>query len=176
MSTGIYPRKSPSDRFWERVDKRGPIPAHRPELGPCWVWTGGMHNAGYGYLSACGSKVLAHRFVYELVVGPIPEGLDIDHECHNGSGCLGGTSCPHRMCVNPMHLAPATRSANVLRGVGSPATNARKTHCKRGHEFTPENIYTHPGRPNHRECAICMREAEAARPPRLGRSKRQGIQ
>jgi hypothetical protein len=151
MPTGIYPRKSATARFWERVAKDGPIPAHRPDLGPCWVLTKGLRGDGYGRLSVDGRYVMTHRFAYELLVGPIPAGLTIDHLCRNHA------------CANPRHLEPVTRGENCLRGVGSPAANARKTHCKRGHEFTPENTYVHPGRPRHRECVICMRAAEQRR-------------
>lgn len=91
--------------FWAKVDKHGPVPAHRPDLGPCWVWTAARHGKGYGMFSVDRKrKVRAHRFAYEMMVGPIPEGLDLDHLCRN------------RACVNPEHLEPVTRSVNLKRG------------------------------------------------------------
>lgn len=87
-----------------------------------------------------------HRVVYEALVGPIPDGMVIDHLCRQPS------------CVNPAHLEPVTRRENVLRGLTLPAANARKTHCKHGHEFTPENTYLFPT--GTRGCRTCARAAK----------------
>jgi hypothetical protein len=86
---------------------------------------------------------------YELAIGPIPEGLTIDHLCRN------------RGCVNPAHLEAVTNRTNLLRGDGIAALNARKTHCKRGHEFTPENTYV--WREGTRACRACHTAQEQAR-------------
>jgi hypothetical protein len=108
----------------------------------CWHWTGRVARDGYGFLHVGGGRyVLAHRWSYEHHVGPIPEGLTIDHLCRV------------RHCVNPEHLEPVTQRVNNLRSESEPAKNARKTHCKRGHEFTPENTYRH--RDGRRECGTC---------------------
>ena len=106
----------------------------------CWIWQGVPNSTGYG----------PHRRVYELMVGPIAEGLDLDHRCRI------------RLCLNPEHLHPMTRSENLSIGLmahqpkGGPAlVNALITHCKRGHAFTPENTYLSPD--NRRICRECQR-------------------
>jgi hypothetical protein len=116
------------DRFWGFVDKSA----------PCWLWTGSLDRKGYGtWTRANKLKVRAHRFAYQLVVGTIPDGLDLDHLCRV------------RNCVNPAHLEPVTRKENLRRGISG---NGSKTHCKRGHEFTPENTYKTA---NGRGCVAC---------------------
>ena len=70
----------------------------------CWEWQGSMVENGYGVVSVNGANIKAHRRYYEVLVGPIPPGLDLDHLCRN------------RACVNPDHLEPVTRSVNLIRG------------------------------------------------------------
>lgn len=71
-------------RFWAKVNKNGPVPKHRPELGPCWVWTGGTNEHGYGIIGRAGTGVIkAHRAAWILEFGAIPEGVDILHCCDN---------------------------------------------------------------------------------------------
>lgn len=125
-------------RFWIKVDLS--------VADGCWPWTGTIiPGKGYGSFKVNGQAVRVHRFAYELLVGPIPAGLQIDHLCRN------------RACVNPAHMEPVTNRENVLRGKGPSAENARKTHCARGHPFTPENVYRQPSRPHSRECRECAR-------------------
>lgn len=119
MPVGIYPRKSAIERFWPKV--------HKTET--CWNWIACIGGAGYGQFYSGERLVGAHRWSYEHFVGPIPFGLTIDHLCRN------------RPCVNPQHLEPVTKRENNLRGVGSPAKNAAKIHCKRGHEFVQKVGY-----------------------------------
>lgn len=99
---------SRSRRFWQKVNKDGPIPASRPELGPCWIWTGYVApKTGYGQYGGHGSgrSRLVHRVAYEYLVGPIPEGMHLDHLCRN------------RQCVNALqHLEPVPPRENILRG------------------------------------------------------------
>src|ERR1700723_1857889 len=108
-------------RFWKKVNQCGPIPAHRPDLGPCWEWLGSPGDSGYGHFWHEGKKRLAHRFSYELFVEAIPAGLVIDHLCRN------------HICVNPDHLEPVTDRVNILRGEGPAARNVLATECHRGH-------------------------------------------
>lgn len=86
----------------------------------CWLWVGAKSGEGYGVIRWEGVAQPAHRWMYERLVGPIPDGLDLDHQCHNDDlSCSGGSTCPHRPCVNPAHLLPSTRAENLSRGNGS---------------------------------------------------------
>jgi hypothetical protein len=146
--------RDPVARFWEAADCSG-------GLDTCWPWTKGVSSQGYGqFTSADARKVLAHRVAYELAYGPIPDGLTVDHRCHDPAVCGLGADCPHRRCVNPAHLEAVTMVVNVMRGSGVGATNAAKTHCIHGHEFTPENTYIRKG---NRHCIKCRRRRERER-------------
>lgn len=123
-------RTAPIERFLQKTEMT--------YLG-CWNWTGYLNTGGYGSLYT-GEKpsVLSHRFSYEHFVGPIPDGLALDHLCRN------------KGCVNPFHLEPVTRAENTRRAF------ALQTHCKYGHEYTPEN--THISVVGSRKCRQCNRE------------------
>lgn len=119
------------------------------DISACWVWTAMLNVSGYGAIRV-GSKldgstrmVHAHRVSYELAVGPIPDGKEIDHLCRN------------RACINPMHLEAVTKKVNTLRGESFSAMNAAKTHCDRGHRFDDANTYVWRG---WRMCRACRSE------------------
>lgn len=104
----------------------------------CREWMGKRDSAGYGQLNMAGHKAwLAHRLSYETFVGPIPEGLTIDHLCENPP------------CINPEHLEPVTNAENMRRRA------ERRTHCLRGHEISEANSYTPVG--HRRRCRVCDR-------------------
>lgn len=123
----------------------------------CRLWDGATYPSGYGCFLYNKSNTGAHRASYEMYVGPIPEGLEIDHTCHtNDLSCPGGVTCKHRRCVTPEHLEPVTGKVNCLRGRSPAALHAVKTHCAKGHPFSEENTYRGTGR---RYCRKCGNEA-----------------
>lgn len=125
-----------------------------PQPNGCIWFTGCIRPDGYGQTPRQGSE-LAHRAAYEHFVGPIPEGLDLDHRCHNtDESCAGGPTCLHRRCVNVEHLEPATRGENVRRGRGG-SNNSRKTHCPQGHPYDEVNTFVNSK--GGRECRTCLR-------------------
>lgn len=140
------------ERFWSKVDR---------SAGPdaCWPWTAAINPTdGYGYIGV-GRKGEgmrgAHRVAYEETYGPVAQGLDVDHTCHNGTDCPGGASCIHRRCCNPSHLEAVTHRVNMLRGNTIAARNAAVTHCPHGHEYTPDNTRIESN--GARKCRTCIR-------------------
>lgn len=140
--------KTEDQRFWEKVDKSGPVPECAPALGPCWTWMAGGTAAGYGQFRARGKARYSHRWSYEKVHGPIPPGLHLDHLCRN------------TWCCNPTHLEAVTPEVNILRGVGVSAISAAQTHCAKGHELKPENLVSYG---KGRRCRPCNLEWQAER-------------
>jgi hypothetical protein len=112
----------------------------------CWIWTAAMSNTGYGSIGVEGKTCHAHRIAYELWVGPIPEGAQIDHLCRE------------RACVNPAHLEVVSAQENAKRGLNG----VLKTRCAQGHPWTEEHIYHRPGS-GKKMCGTCNRERSRAR-------------
>jgi hypothetical protein len=122
----------------------------------CWIWQGWIDRYGYGRDNT--ARKYAHRLVYESIVGPIPDGMVMDHLCHNADlSCAGGSECRHRACVNPAHLEPVSRSENAKRGRGAGVAHASKTECKQGHPYDEANTYHRPN--GGRGCRKCKAEA-----------------
>ena len=127
-------KESDSVRWWSYV-----VPTEG-----CWHWTGWSSRDGYGRFQVRTKGPMAHRFGYEMLVGPIPEGLTLDHLCNNPG------------CVNPEHLVPATVVDNVMRGNGACVRNSKRTHCPKGHPLSGDNLI--PSRLPSRGCLTCHRE------------------
>lgn len=148
-----------ADRFWEKVDKNGPISTYRPDLGNCWIWSAQLNvESGYGCFWLSRDKItgknnnaLAHRVSYELTIGTVPDELQIDHLCRV------------RNCVRPSHLEPVTSAQNTERGDLSFNGNEQriKTQCINGHPF--DSLNTKKAKSKYgcgisRQCRVCNRE------------------
>jgi len=128
----------------------------------CWLWTGSVTSTGYGRAWNGTRSDWVHRIVYELTVGPIPTGLEIDHVCHMvDKACLGGAACPHRRCVRPDHLEAVTKSVNSRRSRQPELTrarHARQTHCRNGHPLVGVNLRMNVD--GRRVCKTCSQDAQ----------------
>lgn len=133
------------ERFWEKV---------REDDSGCWLWTAATNRNGYGSFhveqpgGTRGKQLTreAHRHAYVVLVGDVPEGMELDHRCRN------------RTCCNPAHLEPVTHAENLAR-----SSTATKTHCVNGHEFTDENTWVPKDRPTQRYCRACNRDRQRRR-------------
>ena len=125
-------------RFWAKVNPNGPIPARRPELGPCWLWTAALTTKGYSKFWFDQRLWPGHLLLYVSIIGPVPAGLELDHLCRN------------RACLRLNHLDPVTHRENCLRG---DFWQLAKTHCPQGHPYDEANTYFRTE--GHRRCREC---------------------
>jgi hypothetical protein len=136
---------SEEQRFWSKVEKSE----------SCWTWTASQTRGGYGqFYKDGGIPILAHRWSYQSVNGPIPDGLVMDHLCRV------------RNCVRPDHLEATTQRINILRGNGLAAQQAEQTHCKRGHSLEDAHILSR----NRRDCRKCRKMRNNSRSREYRRS------
>jgi hypothetical protein len=131
----------PKERFWTKVEVRAD--------DECWPWVASRCREGYGRFNATDIELpstLAHRIAYTWLVGPIPEGMTLDHLCRRPA------------CVNPNHLEPVSASENARRAV---PWNRGKTHCIHGHSFDEANTYV--ASDGRRACKACRSRIQARR-------------
>jgi hypothetical protein len=124
------PRRPLEDRFWEKVDRRGP--------DDCWNWTASTAE-GYGQIGDQGQPRRAHQIAWELMVGPRTPGLVIDHLCFN------------KLCQNPAHLEEVAQGENARRGRARRTPQVLKEFCPRGHAYSRLST-------GHRQCNECNRQ------------------
>jgi hypothetical protein len=121
------------ERFWSKVTPE-------PNSG-CWIWIASLGTSGYGQFSVENRPLKAYRVAYEALVGPVPDGLELDHLCRV------------RCCVNPAHLEPVTHAENMRRG---DSFQRNKTHCPKGHPYDPSKSG------NGRRCLPCTQASWTA--------------
>ena len=142
--------QSSIERFWTKVQK----------TESCWLWQGPLSHNGYGRFWYQAHHATAHRFIYKVLVGPIPDGWQIDH------------LCGVRNCVRVSHLEAVTPQENTLRSSGLSALNAQKTHCPRGHVLIGKNLIESALKTGRRSCRICRNEQRKKLAPAPARSER----
>jgi hypothetical protein len=128
----------------------------------CILWLGSLDSNGYGQIGVGADAdgiVSAHIASYETAVGPVPQGLELDHKCRV------------RCCINPLHLEPVTHRENMLRGEGSSGKRARQTHCKNDHPLSGENLKIN--KRGHRSCRTCCKAWQKANREHLTRQQRE---
>lgn len=132
--------------------RRTYLSRHGRKNGDCIEWVGSTTRLGYGQYRTKDGNMLGHRMAYEILVGPIPKNAELHHTCENP------------LCFNTDHLRPLSRLEHWKVSPNNPTARlARKTHCWRGHEFTPENTYISPK--GYRTCRACGRIKNRLRYP-----------
>ena len=149
---GAVSRKYTDDErvvaFWEKVEF----------TETCWLWKANQNSGGYGMFWSGGSSTVAHRYAYEFCVGPIPDGLQIDHLCRV------------RNCIRPDHLEIVTQQENVRRGEDG-KRNREKTYCPQRHPYDEQNTYRSPN--GDRLCRKCQTAHKRAWRRRHGKARPQ---
>lgn len=145
--SGGLSRWGADHRFWSREKVSDRILKNTEITKDCWIFKGAK-TEDYGKVKVAGKTQIAHRVIYENLVGKIPKGMVIDHLCRN------------RSCLNPKHLEPVTSKINTMRGNGLAAINSRKTKCINGHEFSGENLRVVEGK---RYCKKCQSDYQKNR-------------
>lgn len=149
---GVIRESTRETKLWTRVNKNGPVSTHRPDLGPCWIWTGALTDKGYARIRHNKKLIRVHILLYERFIGAVPGGLELDHLCRV------------KNCVRPEHMEAVTHQVNVARAY------AVKTHCPAGHPLSGENLL--PREDGYRECLECHRrrgrESQRRRRARTG--------
>lgn len=113
-------------------------------LDSCWMWTGARDRRGYGtFVVSTGLRRSAYRWLYETLIGDVPEGKELDHLCRQPS------------CVRPDHLEPVTHLENVRRGNAGGHAQRARTHCPKGHPYSGDNLHIRPD--GGRACNECSR-------------------
>lgn len=129
---------------------------------PCKPWPGRVCPEGYGKVTVDGQERYVHRLTYQLLVGPIPRGWEVDHVCHTSAiarGECGSGPCEHRACYEPAHLEAVSSRENSIRGAHPLFAIARSNTCRKGHDLTdPANVITRKN--GRRRCRPCARQQE----------------
>ncbi len=132
----------------ERMDAKTVI-----DENGCHLWTGFIDKAGYGRIREGGRDtpvLYAHRATYEMEIGPIPDGCELDHLCRV------------KHCRNPQHLEPVPHRINILRSDAPTVVLNREGRCLNGHPATPENVYRRKGSGEIVYCRPCRRAKRRA--------------
>lgn len=166
MSGELTDRGKPRQRVKRGASHATRILFHTDRSGECWIWTACLdRTSGYGRVTIKGKTLYSHRLAYETFVGPIPDGLDLDHLCRV------------RACCNPAHLEPVTARVNMLRGMSVGAVAQRRDFCNHGmHDYATHGVTYKDGRRHCRECdRIRARLWQALTPSERAERKAAGL-
>lgn len=145
-----------AERFWEKVDKHGPVPDYRPDLGPCWLWTSPPQGDDYGRFRSDRGDVGAHVWAWKQEHGPVPDGLELDHLCRV------------RRCVRHSHLEPVTpaenkRRARLANPEAVPGWGGPIQQCSKGHSMADAYVVNYRSGKQRRRCRTCDLDRQRAR-------------